>query len=60
MPQEGCDLALVEIDVETVDGRTRASIKHLHQVLNLHPQHQAYWVRLKEQLACVGEKIEED
>lgn len=52
VPQEGRDLALVEIDVETVDSRTRAPVKHLHQVLDLHPQHQAQRVVLVEQLTC--------
>lgn len=50
VPQEGCDLALVEIDVETVDRWTRASVEHLHQVLDLHPQHLAQRIGLKEQL----------
>lgn len=54
VPQEGCDLALVEIDVETVDRWTRASVEHLHQVLDLHPQHLAQWIGLKEQLTWVG------
>lgn len=53
--QKGRDLALVEIDVETVDRWTRASIKHLHQVLNLNPHHQAHWVGLKE-LTCMDRR----
>ncbi len=59
VPQEGCDLALVETDVELVDSRTRASVKHLHQVLNLHSHHQAQGVALKEQLTCVSKQIPE-
>lgn len=56
VPQEGCDLPLVKIDVETVDSRARASTKHFHQILDLHPQHQAHWVGLKEQLVCVEKR----
>lgn len=39
VPQEGRDLALIEIDVEAVHSWTRASGKHLHQVLDLYPHH---------------------
>ena len=53
VPQEGRDLALVEIDVEAVDSRTRVPVEHLHQVLDLHPQHQAQRVALVEQLTCM-------
>jgi len=57
VPQEGCDLAFIEIDAETVDSWTRSSIKHFHQVLDLHPHHQAHWVRLEEQLTCMRERF---
>lgn len=56
VPQEGRDLAFVEIDVETVDGWTGASTEHLHQVLDLNPHHQADGVGLEEQLACMARK----
>lgn len=58
MPQEGCDLPIIEINVEAVDSWTRASIKDFHQILNLHPHHKAYWVRLKERLVCMQKEIE--
>lgn len=53
MAQEGCDLALEEIDVQGIDGGARASIKYLHQILDLHPHHQTQWIRLK-QLTCTA------
>lgn len=53
MAQEGCDLALEEIDVQGVDSGPRTSIKYLHQVLDLHPHHQTQWVRFK-QLTCTA------
>ena len=60
MTEEGRDLSFVEVDVETVDRGSRASVEHLHQVLDLHPQHQAHRVGLEEQLACIGKQIEKE
>lgn len=54
--QERCDLALIEIDAETVKRWARASMEHFHQVLDLHPQHRAQWVGFEEQLTCVAKK----
>lgn len=53
MAQEGCDLALEEIDVQGIDSGARASVKYLHQILDLHPHHQTQGVRFK-QLTCTA------
>lgn len=55
--QEGCDLALVEVDIQTVDRRPRASVEHLHQVRHLHPQHQTHRVGLEERLTYIGKRF---
>ena len=59
MSQERCDLALIEIDAETVKRWARASIEYFHQVLDLHPQHQAQWVGFEEQLTFMAKKERE-
>lgn len=53
VPQEGCDLAFVEIDAEMVYSRTRTSRKLHHQVLDLNASLQAQWIGLKEHLTCM-------
>lgn len=56
--QEGRDLSLIEVDVETVDCWTRASRENLHQVLDLDSQDQAHRFGLKEQLTCDGKQAQ--
>lgn len=48
--QERRDLPFVEVNVETADGRTRATIEHFDQVLNLDSHREVHWVGLEEQL----------
>ena len=48
--QEGCDLALVEGDAQSVHGRLGAAAEHLDQVPDTHPLHQALRRRLEPRL----------